>query len=238
MVIQRGGLTVNPVRTFDQITQEILNKNDFETITVGILIADGNQASARDYIINYMDMFDRKSGKFMDFFVPGYCEDIFDNDVNIERRYHPNAYGKWCSYRDIPIFYIRRNQTAYYFDKFLFDDFIIEMEERMGIKYTYNPMLILVEINKGRDGEKIEFQDKVVIELDEDSARGVTRAGSLFDKIFEVAKKEVGLDRFRDNVRMYYIKGHAVKNIINAVQGEWIESIEDVINNVKRFKIN
>lgn len=163
MVIQRGGLTVNPVRTFDQITQEILNKNDFETITVGILIADGNQASARDYIINYMDMFDRKSGKFMDFFVPGYCEDIFDNDVNIERRYHPNAYGKWCSYRDIPIFYIRRNQTAYYFDKFLFDDFIIEMEERMGIKYTYNPMLILVEINKGRDGEKIEFQDKVVI---------------------------------------------------------------------------
>ena len=30
-------------------------------------------------------------------------------------------------------------------------------------------------------------------------------------KIFEVAKKEVGLDRFRDNVRMYYIKGHAVK---------------------------
>ena len=110
---------MNPVRTFDQITQEILNKNDFETITVGILIADGNQASARDYIINYMDMFDRKSGKFMDFFVPGYCEDIFDNDVNIERRYHPNAYGKWCSYRDIPIFYIRRNQTAYYFDKFL-----------------------------------------------------------------------------------------------------------------------
>ena len=89
---------------------------------------------------------------------------------------------KWCCYSDIPIFYIRRNQTAYYFDKFLFDDFIIEMEERMGIKYTYNPMLILVEINKGIDGEKIEFQDKVVIELDDDSARGVTRVGSLFDK--------------------------------------------------------
>ncbi|MFQ8903307.1 MAG: hypothetical protein ACLR7D_17145 [Lachnospira eligens] len=157
--------------------------------------------------------------------------------MNIERRYHPNAYGKWCCYSDIPIFYIRRNQTAYYFDKFLFDDFIIEMEERMGIKYTYNPMLILVEINKGIDGEKIEFQDKVVIELDDDSARGVTRVGSLFDKIFEVAKKEVGLDRFRDNVRMYYIKGPCSKNIINAVQGEWIESIEDVINNVKRFKI-
>ncbi len=39
-----------------------------------------------------MDMFDRKSGKFIDF-CQGYCENIFGNDVNIERRYHPNAYG-------------------------------------------------------------------------------------------------------------------------------------------------
>lgn len=228
---------MNPVRTFDQITQEILDKYDYKTITVGILIADGNQTAARDYIINYMDKFDKESGKYIDFFVPGYCERISNSTVSIEKRYHPNAYEKWICMGDLPMFIIRRNQTAYYFDKFLFDDFIIEMEERMGIKYTYNPMLILVEINKGIDGEKIEFQDKVVIELDDDSARGVTRVGSLFDKIFEVAKKEVGLDRFRDNVRMYYIKGHAVKNIINAVQGEWIESIEDVINNVKRFKI-
>ena len=41
-----------------------------------------------------MDMFDRKSGKFIDFLSQGYCENIFGNDVNIERRYHPNAYGK------------------------------------------------------------------------------------------------------------------------------------------------
>ena len=135
---------MNPVRTFDQITQEILKiKTILETITVGILIADGNQASARDYIINYMDMFDRKSGKFMDF-VPGYCEDIFDNDVNIERRYHLMHMVNGVVIGDIPIFYIRRNQTAYYFDKFLFDDFIIEME-RMGIKYTYNQCLFLLK---------------------------------------------------------------------------------------------
>ena len=49
---------MNPVRTFDQITQEILDKYDYKTITVGILIADGNQTAARDYIINYMDKFD------------------------------------------------------------------------------------------------------------------------------------------------------------------------------------
>lgn len=40
----------------------------------------------------------------------------------------------------------------------------------------------------------------MVIELDEDSDRGVTRAGILFNRIFEVAKQEVGLDRFKQNV--------------------------------------
>lgn len=122
---------MNPVRTFDQITQEILDKYDYKTITVGILIADGNQTAARDYIINYMDKFDKESGKYIDFFVPGYCERISNSTVSIEKRYHPNAYEKWICMGDLPMFIIRRNQTAYYFDKFLFDDFIEEMKTKI-----------------------------------------------------------------------------------------------------------
>lgn len=228
---------MNPVRTFDQITQEILDKYDYKTITVGILIADGNQTAARDYIINYMDKFDKESGKYIDFFVPGYCERISNSTVGIEKRYHPNAYEKWICMGDLPMFIIRRNQTAYYFDKFLFDDFIEEMKTKMCIEYTYNPMLVLVEVNKSKDRGKIEFQNKMVIELDEDSDRGVTRAGILFNRIFEVAKQEVGLDRFKQNVRMYYIKGHAVNNIIRAIQGDWLESVENVVGDIKRFRI-
>lgn len=228
---------MNPVRTFDQITQEILDKYDYKTITVGILIADGNQTAARDYIINYMDKFDKESGKYIDFFVPGYCERISNSPVSIEKRYHPNAYEKWICMGDLPMFIIRRNQKAYYFDKFLFDDFIEEMETKMCIEYTYNLMLVLVEVNKSKDRGKIEFQNKMVIELDEDSDRGVTRAGILFNRIFEVAKQEVGLDRFKQNVRMYYIKGHAVNNIIRAIQGDWLESVENVVGDIKRFRI-
>lgn len=138
---------------------------------------------------------------------------------------------------DLPMFIIRRNQIAYYFDKFLFDDFIEEMETKMCIEYTYNPMLVLVEVNKSKDRGKIEFQNKMVIELDEDSDRGVTRAGILFNRIFEVAKQEVGLDRFKQNIRMYYIKGHAVNNIIRAIQGDWLESVENVVGDIKRFRI-
>ena len=124
--------------------------------------------------------------------------------LSIEKRYHPNAYEKWICMGDLPMFIIRRNQTAYYFDKFLFDDFIEEMKTKMCIEYTYNPMLVLVEVNKSKDRGKIEFQNKMVIELDEDSDRGVTRAGILFNRIFEVAKQEVGLDRFKQNVRIRF----------------------------------
>lgn len=98
-------------------------------------------------------------------------------------------------------------------------------------------MLLLVEVDRKKGRGQIEFQDKLVIELDEDTNRGLRRAGELFDRIFEIAKKEVNLDRFGSGVRMYYIKGKAVQNIIGALNGEWVESIADVTNDVMRFRI-
>ena len=228
---------VNPISTFDEITEEIFRKFDYSTITIGILIADGQQTATRDYIVQYMDRFDIKSGKYIDFFVPGYYEKMLDESISMEKRYHPNAYVKRDTIKDTPLFFIRRNQTPYYFDKVLFDDFIYEMEDKMGIKYTYNPMLVLVEVNKNKGRGKIEFQNKLVIELDEDSDRGVTRAGVLFDKIFETAKREVGLDKFGHDIRMYYIKGNAVNNIIRAIQGDWLESVDSIASDIKRFRI-
>lgn len=50
-----------------------------------------------------------------------------------------------------------------------------------------------IDLHLGGCRGEIEFQNKMVIELDEDSDRGVTRAGVLFNRIFEVAKQEVGL---------------------------------------------
>lgn len=93
---------------------------------------------------------------------------------------------------DLPMFIIRRNQTAYYFDKFLFDDFIEEMETKMCIEYTYNPMLVLVEVNKSKDRGKIEFQNKMVIELDEDSDRGVTRQEFYLIEYLRLQSKRLG----------------------------------------------
>ncbi len=102
-----------PVRSFKQITKEIINKYNHAPVTIGILIADGQQTAARDYIVNYMDRFDKKSGKYIDFYVPGYCEKKAPDSLSIEERYHPNSNIIWSDINDKPLFYIMRNQTAY-----------------------------------------------------------------------------------------------------------------------------
>ena len=155
----------------------------------------------------------------------------------MNRKYRPNVCVTGDFFSDEMAFFLRRESMPYYFHKFLFDDFIMEMEERMGVKYTYNPLLLLVEVDRRRGRGQIEFQDKLVIELDEDTNRGLRRAGELFDEIFEIAKRQVNLDRFHSGVKMYYIKGKAVQNIIGALNGNWIESIADVTSDAMRFRI-
>lgn len=229
---------MNPVSTFDEICHGVLQKyGDNEVVTVGILVADWQQDEAKQYILDYMDRFDKKSGKYIDFYIPGYYEKTNTFNGEINKKYHPISFVKWESIPASAAFYLRRENTPYYFDKFLFDDFIDEMEVRMGVNYTYNPLLILVEVDKRNGRGLIEFQNKLVIELDEDTNRGLRRAGELFDKIFEIAKKQVNLDRFGSEVRMYYIKGKAVQNIINVLNGEWVEAVTDAANDAKRFRI-
>ena len=98
-------------------------------------------------------------------------------------------------------------------------------------------MLLLVEVHREKQRGQIEFQDKLVIELDNDNTFGLRRAGELFDEIFEIAKKTVNLNRFGSGVRMYYIRGKAVKRIIGALKGEWIEAVSDAASDVMRFRI-
>ena len=229
---------MNPVGTFDEICKAVLKKyGKDEVVTIGILVADWQQDEAKQYIVDYMDRFDRKSGKYIDFYIPGYYERDSDLNGDISKKYHPISCVQKNWFQNDFAFYLRRKETPYYFDKFLFDDFIEEMEERMGVRYTYNPLLLLVEVNGNKGRGQIEFQNKLVIELDEDSNRGLRRTGELFDEIFEIAKKEVNLGRFSSEVRMYFIKGKAVQNIIGALKGEWLEAITDVTSDVMRFRI-
>jgi len=228
---------VIPVTGIDAISKRILENYDYnECITFGILIADYQQSEAKQYIINYLDMFDEKSGKYIDFFVPGYYVKSKDIIIDYEKRYHPNMEIRWDMESETPAFV--KNNIRYYFSESIFKDFLFDLEHRMGIKYTYNPMLILVEVKKGYCRGQIEFQDRMIIELDDTTSGGVKRSGELFNAIFEFAKREVGLDKYGKLLRMYYIKGNVVNRIASALSGNWVESVTSTVEDTVRYRIS
>lgn len=61
------------VTTFEKLSRRILEKYDEDIpITMGILVADYRQSDAREYILNYLNRFDERSGRYIDFYLPGY----------------------------------------------------------------------------------------------------------------------------------------------------------------------
>ncbi len=57
-----------PTGDFDRLKYEIIEwYSDIDIpITFGILTADYEQSLAREYIINYIDVFDKRSNKYID----------------------------------------------------------------------------------------------------------------------------------------------------------------------------
>jgi len=224
------------VTTFESLTKMVLDKYENSPVTMGILIADYRQSEAREYILNYLDRFDEKSGKYIDFYLPGYYMYARESKDEWKKRSHQNVcISRHCS-KNEPV-YITRLEERFYFDDYLFEDFLREFEKRTGINYIYSPMLVLVEVNKSVGYGDIEFQDKMVIDLDDGTPRGIKRSGVLFENIFQIAKREVNLERFGGEIRMHYLKGNAVKTIVDVLEGNLIETIVDNIGEVRKYRI-
>lgn len=187
--------------------------NDYgidEYVTFGILIADARQGEAREYILNYLDVFNMRSGKFFDFFIPGYNE------------------NKWNGGERI-----RLGNKIYYFSKRLFNEFCYKLDEDFGIQYTFNPMLVLMTMKKGRK----DTAKYIVIELEDYGNYGVRRSGQLFLEIFEIAKQSIDLKDIRDSLTQTYIKGNALDFIINSIGRPWLCETKRISNELARYKI-
>lgn len=224
------------ITNFEILMKKILDQyKDLEVpITVGILLADYRQTDAREYILNYLNRFDKLSGKYIDFYLPGYYLYAGDSSNEWKTRSHYNV----CisRHRSNDYICIRRTGEKYYFDDYLFEEFIRDMENKMQISYTYNPMLLLVEVNMNNARGKIEYQRKMVIELD-NTQQGIRRSGCLFDEIFQIAQREANLDRFGKSIKMKYIKGCAIKSLAKALDGNIIEVVEEIGEQVIMCKI-
>lgn len=94
-----------------------------------------------------------------------------------------------------------------------------------------------MKINKEKCCGEIEYQNILVIDLDDNSPKGIRRSGLLFDEIFEIAKREVNLSRFERELRMHYLKGNKVKTLVRALDGNFIESLSDTLQGIMQYKI-
>lgn len=184
-------------------------------ITYGILIVDGEQSKAKEYIINYLNRIDKKSSSTFDFFIPGYVDYQISDSIPM---------GKLIS----------RTDRSYYFNRELFDVFIYELEKKFNFRYTYNPILILAEKNPN---QKVSSADKkIIIELD-NSRGNVDRAGVLFENIFEIAKREVDLKEFSRELKTLYVHSGLIDTFIKLLGNKYITEINAMRNATRTFKI-
>lgn len=181
-------------------------------ITYGILIADYNQTESREYILNYLSLFNDHSNEKFDFFIPGYTDYNFGENGNNK---------------------IKIGDKNFYFDNNLFVDFLDKICNLFNFQYTYNPMLILLE--KKPNCPPSSNDKKIIIELDE-SKYGVRRAGLLFDEIFEIASSEISINNFSDRLNRTYVKKHILDEIVNALDNKLISLLYKT-NNMRRYKI-
>lgn len=140
--------------------------------TAGILVADYRISEHREYIFNYVELFDRDSDSYIDFYLPGYVETSEDD------------------------FDFAIGGTKYKLVSDLFISVITQFYEIFGIRYSGNPILVLQEFDNNRMTPRrieIEFSSKTAIGLFEDIFRIAHRETGLDEFSKELKKGQFRL---------------------------------------------
>lgn len=148
-------------------------------ITIGLLICDLRQQYCQENILNYMNHFNKFSGEYINFYIPGYCSN--DEMKIMEQK------GYWEFYSQ----FYNISGVKYYFSEKYFDEFIFNLSERYDIWYLGKPELILLEVYKG----KVNWDKKIRFCLSNLQEAGkIESVYSFFNLIFQYAKKYVDIE--------------------------------------------
>lgn len=201
-----------PVGTYERLIHDIkMRETPDIPITFGVLIADHRQQKAREYVLNYITRFDKLSERYINFYLPGYLE--------------KDAIG-YCT--DIKI-----RGTNYAFNAGVYLDFLSHFCYDFDIDYPYNPVLILLEYNRGH----FKKSRKIVIELDENGAE-IERAGRLIETIVDIARKHVELEEFSSGLQQSVVRHSLFERIIEGIDNAIISSITKGINDTQKYRID
>jgi len=121
-----------PLGTYDRFLRKIKGQ-EFSQEKVnyfGVLFCDVRQTNAREYVLNYLDVFNKRSGKYIDFYIPGYIP-------------AEEYYGS----RNHNAIYIGKQK--YIFDQSQYIEFCDRFEHDFGVGFPFSATLVLLEYNTG-----------------------------------------------------------------------------------------
>lgn len=153
------------VGSHDQFIDQIKRGREESSSVFGVLLADVRQPDTRNYILNYLDRFHEQSGKYIDFYIPGYFKE------------------------NIPFYKtesIELEDKKYYFSGKEYDNFADKFSKEFNLESKGVPVLYLIEWEKGTN-----FKKSKILEIDLDGGEySIKMTVTLFKKIFDLAKSE------------------------------------------------
>lgn len=197
--------------SYERLVYEIKRRENPDLpVTFGLLIADFDQQKCKEYILNYIDVFNYKSGEYINFYLPGYMEE-----------------GMYESKKKITI-----KGKDYYFKREIFLEFLMKLEQDFDIDFPYNPVLILLEYDRGH----FKMSKRIVIELDANGAQ-IERTGDFFEQIFSIARRVVSLEDVSEALVAKQLKGGLLDTIFAMVDNSYLSAIYNKHGECKKYKL-
>lgn len=163
-----------PVGTYDRFIQKIKGREGKDKPRyLGILFCDIEQSNVKEYIMNYLEVFDKNSSKHFDFYIPGYLDAIEDGANYI------------FEFKDV----------KYEFNRKVYNEFCNTFSSDFDIPFPYVSTLVLLEYESGN----FKKAKKCVFNL-EQNTDGLKDAGRFFDLIFKSAEENNELQSILDDM--------------------------------------
>ena len=200
-----------PLGQYERLVHEIKRRENMDTpITFGLLIADYHQQKCREYILNYIDRFDYKSDKYINFYLPGYLEENWDENKHK----------------------ITIKKKDYFFYREIYLDFLNKLELDFNIDYPYNPILILLEYDKGHFNKS----RRLLIELDSNGS-DIKQVGEVFDKIFKIAREKVSINDLSKELIKDELKTNLLDNIVEGIDNSYLTAIYNKSKDIEKYRL-
>lgn len=152
------------IGTYDHFLKKIKGQeNNVKVNYFGVLFCDVRQSQTREYILNYLDVFNSYSGKYIDFYIPGYIQ-IEETDKKPDNT-------------------ILIKDKTYIFRQKEYNDFCERFADDFSINFPFSSTLVLLEYKGGN----FSTARKVIFQL-EYLDKGIKSAGNFFLNIFNCAE--------------------------------------------------